>query len=122
MAEMNRQECARCKNPFYSASNESKMPCPYCGFASSSGYEDKREGSRRSSHKHCDILKGDVRVSVRLMDISESGLGIKMKGYLPFDEEDTVRISIKDLDMEKSARIVWARKIYGISKAGLKFC
>ncbi|MFQ5441133.1 MAG: PilZ domain-containing protein [Thermodesulfobacteriota bacterium] len=119
---MKRQECARCSNPYYSAANESKMPCPYCGFASIAAYEDKRGAKRDITHDHCDLMKGDVRVPVRLMDISRDGLGIRMKGYLPFDEDDTVRIYIRKSKMEKSARIVWAKKIYGISKAGLKFC
>ena len=118
---MKRQECTKCNNPYYSAANESKMPCPYCGFASTTEYEDKRGAKRNVTHDHCDLLKGDVRVSVRLMDISRDGLGIRMKGYLPFDPDDTVRIYIKKTKTEKSARIVWAKKIYGISKAGLQF-
>jgi len=118
---MRKLECARCHNPFYSASAEEKMPCPYCGFTSGDTHEDRRGRTRDFMHRGCDILKGDLKVSVRVTDLSKGGLGIKMKGYLPFDEDDSVRVFIKELEMEKNARIVWAKKVYGISKAGLMF-
>ncbi len=114
-------ECARCQNPFYSASTEEKMPCPYCGFTAGDSHEDRRKRVRDLSHRACEIFKGDIRVPVRVTDLSQGGVGIRMKGYLPFDEDDAVRVFIEELGIEKSARIVWAKKVYGISKAGLMF-
>jgi len=118
---MRKLECARCQNPFYSATSEDKMPCPYCGFTSGEVHDDRRGRVRDLTHRACEILKGEIRVPVRVTDLSPGGLGIRMKGYLPFEEDDSVRVFIKELEMEKDARIVWAKKVYGISKAGLMF-
>ena len=118
---MRKMECARCQNPFYSASAEENMPCPYCGFTSGEMHENRRTRDRDLTHRGCVIFKGDIRVPVRVTDLSQGGVGIRMKGYLPFDEDDAVRVFIEELEMEKNARIVWAKKVYGISKAGLMF-
>ncbi len=118
---MKKLECARCHNPFYSASSEEKMPCPYCGFTSGDTHDDRRRKERDLTHRSCELLKGDTRVPVRVTDLSKGGVGIRMKGYLPFDEDDSVKVVIQELDIEKEARIIWARKVYGISKAGLIF-
>jgi hypothetical protein len=48
-------------------------------------------------------------------------VGIKMTGYLPFDKDDTVSVFLKEFDMEKKAQVVWTKKFYGISRAGLRF-
>ncbi|MFQ5480066.1 MAG: PilZ domain-containing protein [Thermodesulfobacteriota bacterium] len=118
---MKKLECARCQNPFYSASSEEKMPCPYCGHTFGKVYEDRRGRTRDLTHRACDISKGEMKVPVKVTDLSQGGVGIRMKGYLPFEEDDAVKVFIKELDMEKDARVVWARKVYGISKAGLAF-
>ncbi len=84
--------------------------------------DTNRRGEVRSvEQRFCEILKGGVRVSVKSVDFSETGIGIKMTGYLPFDENDTVEIRVKDLDIEKKALVMWTKKFYGISRAGLQF-
>jgi len=82
---------------------------------------DRRYGNRHLTQKTADILKGEVKVPVKTVDVSETGLGIKMMGYLPFDQDETVDVYIQDLGMERKARVVWTKKFYGISRAGLRF-
>ena len=118
---MKKLECARCRNPFYAAATEEKMPCPYCGFIAGEPYDERRRRDRDLTHRSCELLKGETRVPVRVTDLSTGGVGIRMKGYLPFEEDDSVRVVIRELGMEREARIVWAKKVYGISKAGLCF-
>ena len=60
-------------------------------------------------------------IPVKTVDLSETGIGIKMTGYLPFDTNDTVDILVKELDIEKKALVMWTKKFYGISRAGLQF-
>jgi hypothetical protein len=67
-------------------------------------------------------LKGEVRIPVKTVDVSDTGVGIKMTGYLPFDAFDTVDILVKELDLKKKAEVMWTKKFYGISRAGLRFC
>ncbi len=98
------------------------MPCPYCGYAVKAQEIDRRINGRIITQKLCEILKGEVRVPVKTVDVSDTGVGIKMTGYLPFDAFDTVEILVKELDLEKKAQVMWAKKFYGISRAGLMFC
>ena len=118
---MNRLECLRCTNSFYTAARDVQAPCPYCGFLSNSFYTDRRHLEREVVQRFCDIYKGDVRVPVKTIDVSTTGVGIKMNGYLPFEENEMVRVKIKDLDIERQATVMWTRKFYGISRAGLRF-
>lgn len=118
---MNRLTCQRCTNPFYTAAREAHMPCPYCGFALKSDEPERRVGGRSTVQKGCDISKGEVRIPARTVDISDTGIGIKMMGYLPFEKDETVSVQVKDLEMEKRARVIWTKKFYGISRAGLMF-
>lgn len=119
---MNKLNCSRCESAFYTAAKTSHMPCPNCGFTIKSDECDRRVQNRQTTQKFCDILKGEVKVPAKTVDISETGMGIKMMGYLPFDQNETVNIFIQELDMEKRAQIVWTKKYYGISRAGLRFC
>ncbi len=118
---MNKLSCPRCDNAFYSAAKDSQMPCPYCGFVLKAQDSDRRNLGRISTQQLCDILKGEVRIPVKTVDVSDTGLGIKMVGYLPFEKDETVDIYIHDLEIEKKARVIWTKKFYGISRAGLRF-
>ena len=64
---------------------------------------------------------GEVRVPVKTVDVSDTGLGIKMMGYLPFEKDETVNVLIEELEIAKKAQVVWTKKFYGISRAGLRF-
>ncbi len=119
---MNKLNCQRCDYSFYSAARDSQLPCPHCGFVMKPSEPNRRVQSRTLSQKVCDILKGEVKVPVRTVDVSGTGLGIKMMGYLPFDQDETVDVFVKELEIEKKAKVVWTKKFYGISRAGLIFC
>lgn len=118
---MNKISCTKCENAFYTAARESQLPCPHCGHLMKAGDPERRGGDRAVAQNLCDILKGEVRVPVKTVDISETGMGIKMLGYLPFEQNETVDIFIKELEIGKKAQVVWTRKFYGISRAGLRF-
>lgn len=119
---MNKLSCPRCENPFFTAAREPHLPCPYCGFLVKTLEPDRRDQGRTMTQKLCDLLKGEVRVPVKTVDLSDTGVGIKMTGYLPFDKDDTVSILLEDFEIERKAQVIWTKKFYGISRAGLKFC
>lgn len=118
---MNRLHCPKCENLFYTAARNPHLPCPYCGFELKSNDPDRRIWSRQPSQRFCDILKGEVKIPAKTVDVSDTGLGIKMLGYLPFDQDDMVSVFVKELAMDRTAQVVWTRKFYGISRAGLRF-
>lgn len=118
---MQKLNCPRCDNPFYTAARDPHLPCPHCGHVVKADEADRRASSRTVSQKLCDILKGEVNIPVKTVDISETGLGIKMMGYLPFDQDETIDVFIEELEIEKKAQVVWTKKFYGISRAGLRF-
>jgi len=118
---MNRLTCPKCENSFFTAARTPPLPCPHCGFVLKANEPDRRIQSRDPSQRFCDLMKGEVRIPAKTVDISDTGLGIKMMGYLPFDQDDHVSVLVKDLNMERTAQVVWTRKFYGISRAGLRF-
>ncbi len=118
---MNKLGCPRCENVFFTAARDASLRCPYCGFIMKAEEYDRRVRERTTAQKPCDIVKGDISVPAKTVDVSEAGMGIKMMGYLPFDQDELVNISVKELDIEKQARVVWTRKFYGISRAGLSW-
>lgn len=114
--------CQKCENTFYTASRGPQTQCPYCNYATKQEELNRRVKERAFTQKLCGILKGEVRIPAKTVDISDTGVGIKMMGYLPFDMDDTVDVFVEELDIEKKARVVWTKNFYGISRAGLKFC
>lgn len=118
---MHKLICPSCENSLFTAARDSTLPCPECGQMISSA-EERRSGDRINSQRACDIHKGDVRIPAKTVDISSTGLGIKLMGYLPFDPDETIHISLDGNGEEKLARVVWTKKFYGISRAGLMFC
>lgn len=119
---MQKLSCPRCENPFYTAARPNNLPCPFCGNVIRPDEPDRRLGDRYPTQKGGDIVKGDVRVPVKTVDLSPSGLGIKMMGYLPFEQNEKVTVLIKDLEIDRVAEVVWTKNFYGISRAGLRFC
>jgi DNA-directed RNA polymerase subunit RPC12/RpoP len=102
--------CPRCLSKFHIISPEPSLSCPFCGF-SFKVTELRRKEERISTRRDCNL------------DISKDGVGVKMMGSMHFDKNDTLRVSIKDFEMESSAaKIVWV-KMFGrtMSRAGLKF-
>lgn len=119
---MNKLNCQRCENVFFTTARDMHLTCPYCGFILKSQEHNRRSQDRTAAQKVCDIFKGEICIPAKTVDISETGMGIKMMGYLPFDTDETVNVSIKELDLEKKAQVIWTKKFYGISRAGLRWC
>lgn len=119
---MHKITCLRCENISFTAARDTHMPCPYCGFVQKGAEPDRRIGNRQITHRVCDLLKDDIRLPVKTVDVSETGLGIKVLGHLPFDQDETINVTVEDLEIAKKAQVVWTRHIYGISRAGLRFC
>lgn len=118
---VNKLNCPKCENSFFTAVMKPNLPCPHCGFMLKGGESERRIGARSPSLKLCDILKGEVRIPAKAVDVSDTGIGIKMMGYLPFDQDDIVNVFLRELGEERPAQVVWTRKFYGISRAGLRF-
>jgi predicted RNA-binding Zn-ribbon protein involved in translation (DUF1610 family) len=117
---MHKLICPSCDNSLFTAARDSALPCPECGFIIST-VEERRCGDRLNAQRVCDIFKGEVRIPAKTVDISSTGLGIKLMGYLPFDPDETIHITIDGNIESKRARVVWTKKFYGISRAGLMF-
>lgn len=116
---MKELHCHRCKNVYYTAARQPRMPCPYCGFARNE--RERRDGKRMASLRNCDLWRGEVKAQVKTTDISDAGIGVRMKGHLPFDADEDVSVMMPDIGQAKRARVVWTRKFYGVSRAGLMF-
>ncbi len=117
---MHKLICPKCENSLFTAARDSNMPCPECGTVLNT-LEDRRCSDRCTDQKCCDILRGDVKIPAKTVDVSALGLGIKLMGYLPFNQNETVKVSLEGEEVEKLARVIWTKKFYGISRAGLMF-
>jgi c-di-GMP-binding flagellar brake protein YcgR len=98
------------------------MLCPYCSTVINHRESDRRALDRVTTQINCEILRGNVTIPARTIDISDTGLGIKMRGYLPFEANEEVNVYIAGFRHEKKARVVWTKRSYGTSRAGLTFC
>jgi len=55
------------------------------------------------------------------VDISKSGLGIEMAGATPFDKGDALSVTLVDLEIGYSARVMWVSEGKGdLSRMGLQ--
>ena len=120
---MNSIKCPRCQNLFYSVLSWPEFNCPFCGYTFKPADSERRTQRRAIINKDCNLLKGERNVRAQTVDISKTGLGIKMMGSMPFDVDETVKVVVRDFEIESSARLVWVRRFDGVvSRAGLKFC
>lgn len=119
---MNRLDCPRCDNALYTAAKDKNLPCPYCGFVLKVTDPERRTNERLACQKGCDILLGAERISVKTVDISDTGLGIKLLGALPVSDEEPLGVFVDDTEAGKMAQVVWTRNVYGVTRAGLRFC
>lgn len=120
--------CPECNKPSYTSSPESYNPCPYCGFIfnnKSSIGPDKRLEQRLYWSTSCQLSKTDAAnsqstlIMAKTEDISQTGLRIRYAGgkLIP---GNTVNISIKDLNLETSALVMWSKDMNEADKeAGL---
>jgi hypothetical protein len=114
--------CPRCRNKFYIAVQGPHLTCPFCGFSFKITEPRRRKETRAATQRDCELLKGSERIFVQTLDISKSGVGVKMTGSMPIDKDDTLQVIIKDFEMDSPAQVVWVKRFASaMSWAGLKF-
>jgi c-di-GMP-binding flagellar brake protein YcgR len=117
--------CPRCQNSFFTAVTGHDINCPFCDFTIKFVESDLRHMKRVVIERDCEIAKNDYKATCHTRDISRGGVGITLKGIIPFDfgERDTLRIVIKDFEIDSDAEVQWIKRYNGfMSKAGLRFC
>lgn len=114
--------CTRCLNRFYTAFSGPEIKCPYCGY-SIKVYSVDRRGEERAFISRQGILSKDTFfLKAQVSDISINGVCLQFQGSFPCEDGETVRISIKDFDIEEPARIIWVKRFDSyFCKAGLVF-
>ena len=119
---MTNLKCPRCQSEFYSAISRHDIACPFCGFFFKIVEQDYRGETRSTIQRECTISAGDQQVSAKTIDISMSGMGIRLKGTVPFEKDDIIKALVRDFDINNDAQIVWLKR-YNSSgaKAGLRF-
>lgn len=120
---MNTIKCPRCSVNFYTAAHEKPMNCPTCSYEVKIQEMLKRIVERREVNHVCEVLLNEGIVArATAVDLSERGIGIKMTGQLPFEKDDTVKLLLEGQGAGKTARVVWKKNFYGVSRAGFRFC
>lgn len=119
---MRNYTCPGCSSAFYSAVTGPSLKCPYCGFlVRQTGLEGRLDG-RSALRRDCRIVKDGSDIPAETIDISRKGAGVVIKGPAPIKRDDTVRVEIKDFDLESNARVVWVQQAgAGGWRAGLRF-
>jgi len=105
--------CKRCRSQFYTVSPDYNVVCPYCRFEFKSNYPLGRHEERSEIRKECVIMKGALRLDAEAVDISRKGVGVKIESAAPLNPNETVHITIKDLDIDADARVVWVKAYEG---------
>ena len=114
--------CKRCRSAFYTVSPDYNIICPYCSFEFKSNYPLGRHEERSEIRKDCVILKGTLRLDAEAVDISLKGVGLKIDSPVPLNPNDTIHVTIKDLDIDSDARVVWVKAQEGYkTQTGLLF-
>jgi len=114
--------CKRCRAQFYTVSPDYKIICPYCNFEFKSNYPLGRHEERSQIDKDCVIRKGGLTVNAHAIDISQKGVGLKIDNPVPINPNETIHITIKDLDIDADARVVWVKSQEGYdTHTGLLF-
>ena len=119
---MTNSKCPRCQSEFYSAISRHDIACPFCGFSFKIVEQDYRGEVRSTIQRDCTITSGGKSISAKTVDISMNGMGIRLKGTIPFEKDDIIRAMVRDFDINNDAQIVWLKR-YNSSgtKAGLRF-
>lgn len=109
--------CPKCKNSFYTSFNDLLLPCFHCGNTS---VRVGRGHLRVEAFKPCEIIKDEVKIPIRIVDISYGGIGIVAFTLLPFTKNDRVTVKIPFYTL-RHARLIWIDNFYGVTRAGLVF-
>ncbi len=122
---MHTNVCPRCQNSFYTALTHTDVNCPFCNFTVRFIESDARNMKRVVIERECEVLRKDFTTQCQTSDISKGGVGIMVRGLIPFDfgTGDVLRIVVKDFEINSDAEVMWIKKFNGfMSKAGLRFC
>ncbi|MFQ5329125.1 MAG: PilZ domain-containing protein [Thermodesulfobacteriota bacterium] len=116
--------CPKCQNKFYTESSELGASCPFCGFFFQlADAHSKREQTRATLEKSCDLLKGEARLSGHTVDISRSGIGVALTDSTVIYKGDTLHVVVKEIEIDSSAQVVWVENFSGVqTRVGLRFC
>lgn len=83
---------------------------------------EKRAESRALIQRPCYLHKGDQKLSGQTVDIAKSGVCVKLSEDFRYDKGDTIRVVIRDFEIDTEASVVWTRKFDSfLCKAGLRF-
>ncbi|MBI5588817.1 MAG: PilZ domain-containing protein [Deltaproteobacteria bacterium] len=114
--------CPRCLCKFYTISAGREINCPFCGFSLRLSDIEKRAESRALIQRPCDLHRGGYSLSGQTVDISKGGICVKLGVDFRYDKGDTIRVVIKDFEIDTEAKVVWIKKFDSfICKAGLRF-
>ncbi|MFQ5736706.1 MAG: PilZ domain-containing protein [Thermodesulfobacteriota bacterium] len=114
--------CKRCRSKFYTVSPDYNIVCPYCNFEFKSNYPSGRHEERSEIRKGCVIIKGSLRLEAEVVDISHRGVGVKIDSTAPLHANETIHITIQDLEIDADARVVWVKAREGyVTQTGLRF-
>jgi hypothetical protein len=115
---MLRIPCPKCRRISYTSDVESFRSCAHCGFIFSGKYGPERREEERIKKEISFVLDcqgGNHPVST--IDISKSGLAIKILGKAPIEDNEILNFNI---DAEKiMAKVVWVKKLPRQTLAGL---
>ncbi len=120
---MNRFKCSRCDSEFYSANSLQDINCPYCGYAFKVFDQKRRAEERTSMQRDCKLSFDLKNLEAYTVDISQTGLGIKMAESAAVNKDDVLRVVVKDFDIDINAQVVWIKHYDSVvARAGLRFC
>ena len=111
--------CPECKKDSYSASAEAFKPCPYCGIVFSGRFgREKRNESRSSAQFNIGFSYKGENVDASTVNISRTGLSIKVTGGPDLPVGDIMDLKVSDADLK--ARIMWVVDAPSSLLTGLK--
>lgn len=121
---MNNTTCPRCHCDFYTVYLTPEITCPFCGYHFTLiGQPKARKFRRTIIQRECDLIKNDEIFPAQTVDVSEAGLGVRIRERIPVAIKDILHVVVKDFDVDSDAEVVWIKRVDGgISRAGLKFC
>ena len=111
--------CPECKKDSYCASAEVFKPCPYCGIVFSGRFgREKRNEGRSSADFNIGFSYKGKGLEASAVNISRTGLGIKVTGDPALPVGDIMDLKVSDADLK--ARIVWVDNVPSSFMTGLK--
>jgi hypothetical protein len=99
------------------------LACPYCSFFFKLVDFERRGRGRVQLKRSCELKGRGEAAAAETLNVSKSGLGVRLEGKNSFKIDDTLHIVVKDFDIESQVRVVWI-KPYGdcMSRVGMRFC